>query len=742
MRQIWIHGLGTVVTAISVWLLVSYLSDWGLHLPAVIRVFHTLVLLGLPVFLGVRHVLRPLRRVPDRVGLAILLERAHPGTADLLVSAIQLGPRAAASPARALIARVVADAERTAAHLGVAAVLDRRGPRRRLATGGALGTLTALVLLATPVLSGIFLRRMLGADVSWPQRTHLRLEIPPVGDLRVETGPLKIVVRAARGSDVPILVHVEGVVPREVFLHFDHYESALTSGGTSPFRTLLRSVQEDLRFHVTGGDDRDGLPEVVLHVLQPPDVAAVAWEIEPPAYSGLASSLVHDPDIEVLQGSRVRVHMLPDPPGATGFARLLPEDRELPLERRPFPSPGADEEQDGLSFELVADFSLRVSFHLEDDTGLPNPDPGLFGITVVLDRRPEILMLAPGRAARDVVLGGAVPLRVRVEDDYGVASLEWDVRSVQNPDDALVRGTLTGHRISTPEALFGGGAREVLVAGVRLEVDELGGDQPPTDGQQLTLQVFATDNHEPLGNESPSAPVRLRIVSGDEFLRRLQDSLARASEQASNLARLGEERLRRTREVLAGLRGDEPGLDEGDLGDLGSMVHGARRVQGDARALARELASVSEGLLYSRVDDRAGPLLAEIDRALSLVEDRSFHSEPWRELHARYRAGTLGQAGLAGVLVEIVGLALEISEDHARAAADELAQAQDGAGAAALAALERAVAAQARAQEVIDQLLVKLGEWDNFQSVLTLTRDILKRQKNLEQRIRRHAEDK
>jgi hypothetical protein len=93
-------------------------------------------------------------------------------------------------------------------------------------------------------------------------------------------------------------------------------------------------------------------------------------------------------------------------------------------------------------------------------------------------------------------------------------------------------------------------------------------------------------------------------------------------------------------------------------------------------------------------------------------------------------------------LVEIVGLSLEISEDHAREAADELAQAQDGAGAEALAALERAVAAQTRTQELIEQLLVKLGEWDNFQSVLTLTRDILNRQKNLEQRIRKHAEDK
>ena len=40
-----------------------------------------------------------------------------------------------------------------------------------------------------------------------------------------------------------------------------------------------------------------------------------------------------------------------------------------------------------------------------------------------------------------------------------------------------------------------------------------------------------------------------------------------------------------------------------------------------------------------------------------------------------------------------------------------------------------------------NRVLVKLGEWDNFQSVLTLTRDILNRQKNLHQRTRKHAEE-
>ena len=743
-RQVWLFGAGSALLWAAAWLLFIYWADRLLQLPAPIRVFHTAILFGLPVYAVVRHLLRPLARIPDRDGLAILLERAHGDSRDLLVSAVQLAPKADQAPK--LIERVVQEAEDLSTRLDPGRVVDPRGTRRRIGLAAATSVVTVAALAAQPALAGIFLQRMFGADVRWPQRTHLAVEIPAVGDrIQVEETDSEITVRAARGSDVPVLVRADGIVPREVMLHFDSgYKTPLTSGGTPVFRTLLRSVQEDLSFHVTGGDDEDGEPKVRVQVLQPPDVAGIAWAIEPPAYSGIEPSLVHAPDIEVLEGSRVRIFMRPDPVEATGVARLLPEDREVELERSPFPMEDGSEVGGGLSFEFAADLSLRISFELVDETGLPNPDPGLFGVTTIEDRRPEVLLLAPARADLDVVAGGAVPVRARIEDDFGLASLAWDVRSAQNPDEPLLGDDLTFTRVETPEAFYGVNAPNTWVAGTRLEVSDLGGEDVASVGTQVTLQVFATDNREPQANESPSAPVRLRVVSGDDYLRRLQDNLARAGEQANELYQLGGTKEKLTKELLAVAGGDEPAaLEEGGLGDLSSLVHGVRRVQGDARALARELAALTEGLLYSRVDDRAGQLLDAIDQALAQHFDRGFHPEPWVTLAERYRAGALGQADLAGDLVEIVGLALEISERHTLEAADALTVAQEAAGpAATLAALENAVAAQGRAQAAMDQLLVKLGEWDNFQSVLTLTRDILNRQKNLNQRTRKYAEDK
>ena len=753
-RQVWMHGVGTVGGVAAGWLLFAFLVDWTLHVPVAIRLLHGAVLLALPIFFLRRDLLQRLGHLPGRAGLAILVGRGHPETTDLLVSAVQLGPRAARSANRELIERVVADAEARVGGIDVSRVVDARRPRLRIGAGAAASTVTALVLLLNPTLSTIFFQRMLGADVAWPQRTHLRVEIPELSDrIQVSESAELILVRAARGTDIPVLIHVEGLVPREVIMHFESgNETPLPSGGTSLLRKTLPSVQENIEFYVTGGDDRSGLPVVHIDVLQAPDIAGLAFQVDPPAYTGRARRVVFGTDVEVLQGSRVKVNMLPDPIEANGTVRILPANLEMALTREPFPSaegPGAEEGSaaeatdapPGLSFELVAENSLRFQFELTDETGLSNPDPGLFGVQVIEDRRPEVVLLAPGRAEVNVVAGGAVPLRVRIEDDFGLAGVRWDVRSYTDPDRLLTEGTLASREAEPEgESAYLAGARAVAVATTRLEVDELGGETLLLEGQQVILQVVATDNRDPDPNESQSAPVRLHVVSGDEFLRRLKDNLARAGELASKLNELAEQEEVATRGALAAIDPEEP--DEDASGELGGLLNRARRVQGDARALANDLAQVTESLIYARVDDRAGPLLEALDAKLERFTDRGFHTEPWRELVLRYGAGQLGQANLAGDLVALVGLALTLSEEHCVAAVEALAAGRDALGATGVRkALSEAVVAQEHARATLDQLLVKLGEWDNFQSVLTLTRDILNRQKNLNQRTRKYAEE-
>jgi len=745
VRQVWLHGLGSVAAVTMGWLLFAFMADYLLHVPAPVRIIHLIVAVALPVVFFWRELLTLLRRVPDRAGIALLIERAHPDLRELFVSAVQLGA-GRADEDHELVQAVVAQAEERAGSEHFDDVLEPRRPRRRFAVGAAVSAVTLIAFAASPQLTGIFFQRMLGASVAWPQRTHLSVEVPIVGDrAQVETRDGEILVRVARGSSVPVLVRAEGEVPEEVTLHFSSgHEAVLGSSGTGLFRTVLPSLQEDLEFFATGGDDEAGLPVVRLTVLQPPDVAGLAVFVDPPAYSGLASRTVYDRDVEVLEGSSLRVHMLPDPLDATGDARLLPEDRVIALTRAPYPlEPDAEgnarPEASGLVFEFIAEASIRYRFELTDKSGLPNPDPGLFGIQVTPDRRPEVALLSPGRAEVDVVPGGALALRVRVEDDFGIQGIQWEIRNSVQGDVLLSSGELTGTQIVPLEDLYGGGRRRVEVARVRLEVDELS-TEALAEGQLVVLQVQASDNRQPAPNVTPSSPIRMRVVNADEFLRRLQDRLARAGEQANRLSDLQEEKQARTSELLAVLASDD--LEPAEVSEIGALLPGQRRVQGDARALARELASVAESLLFSRVDDRGGPLLETLDERLGQFTDRSFHAEPWRELADLYGTDQLGSAGLAGKLVEIVGIGLEVSEEHTLAASDALVRAQAASDPQVVRdAIAEAYAHQEASLAAISHLLEQLAEWDNFQSILTLTRDILNRQKNLTERTRQFTKD-
>ncbi len=765
-RQVWLHGLGSVAVVAALCLLCAFALDWWLHLPVAVRWIELATVIGLPTFVLWRELVRPLARRPDRTGLAVLVERAHPSLDELFVSAVQLAHDPDPSGEPELVAAVIDSAEARARTISLDPVLAPRGPRRRALGGAVAAALVLFVMAANADSAGVFFARLFGADVHWPQRTHLAIEIPssslPANSTLASAttangAPAEapdIERKVARGSDVQIIVRAEGEVPDEVTLHFqDGHKAVLAAGGGPEFRTVLRSVQSDVEFYATGGDDQDEHPRALLHVLQPPDVAGLCVEIHPPAYSGLPARTEFERDVEVLVGTDVVVHVLTDPLTATGHARLLPEDRVVELSKQPFPpTPGETESgaapRDGLGFALHPEKSLRYRFELTDSTGLSNPDPGLFGITVIEDRAPEVEILSPGRGDFDTVVGGLMPLRVRAEDDFGVAHVSYTLEAAipgegaqhPGPVELSIVPVAVEARTSANEPgrpARQSTARSAVLARTRLEIAKLGGTEPVSEGRQFTLQAIATDIAEPKPHEGHASPLRIRVVSNDEFMRRIQDRLSRAQTSASALGELVREKNRRTGELLSALESDGP---EGATAELAAALTGQRRVQGDARALSRELTSCAESVLYARLDDRALAALDMIDEKLAQQSSRVFDPTPWRELAAASRDRAIAGSGLSGKLVDISGMALEISEDLAQQATDEMVHAGEAIDLAKVHdRLQAASVAQKAMLARIDALLERLAEWDNFQSVLMQTRDILNGQKSVSERSRQAA---
>ncbi|MEM6569498.1 MAG: hypothetical protein AAF957_13880 [Planctomycetota bacterium] len=751
LRSVWLHGLGTVVAAAAAWLFFMYAADRLLKLPAAIRIFHAFVLTGGTVYLLQRTFVRHVRSVPDREGLAILAQRALPGDTpreDLFVSALQLPASVPAdAPARELVASVTARAEELAGRADLGRITDAAGPRGRLAAAlGAVALLT-VTLSAEPAMAKIFAARMLGADVPWPRATTLYVSVPadaPGLEVRLPD-PETVVVRAARGSDIPLLVRAEGVVPAIVTATFDS-GAAIDIGATGPdtFRTIIPSVQEPLAVRVTGGDDQRGVPVVRIDVLEPPDITALAFAIEPPEYTGLPRRIETDTKVTALAGSRVTVHVETDPSDATGIARTFPDDRVVDLVAAPFPVASTDAgaeapaERAGLSFEEIVDQSLRFRIELRDSSGLENPDPALFGIEVVPDRRPELIVLAPGRAEAEVVEGGVLPLRVLVRDDFGVGDATWEARDAAT--DAPLRSAPFTLRDAT-EALEGaeGRARVALLGSELLEVATLSPEAPLVVGQMVVLASTVRDTRAPDPNESKASPILVRVVSADEFLRGQRDGLGRAAEEVERLDRRLEQTGRQLGTFVSAMSGDDAEIPEAS--SLVSVTNEARRLQGDLRSVARDLSGLAADMVYSRLDGRSAGLEARLVELTFGSSERSFQEDAWRAIADELSQGGLGSPERAGDLVRIVGLALQACGPRSE---DWIASLE---GVRASSGIEETRVALADATQrmqdlraTMDQLMGELGEWDSLQSILSLTRDILSRQKNLNERTRKTAE--
>lgn len=759
-RNIWLHGIGTALAAGALWLTYMYVADRTLKLPAAIRVIHLVVLVVGVGWILRRALFQHAKNVPTDSGLAMLAQRALPDDVprdDRFVSALQLRNTVGAdSPSAPLVRQLARSAEEVVPKVDIGRVTNSKGPMGRTAAGILAAVVSAAALGYQPAMASIFGQRLLGQNVAWPRATTLTLDVPDSGgalDVRRPSSEL-IEVRAARGSDVPIVVLAEGKVPERVTVKFDSGAAIdLSPSGKDVFRTMLPSVQEGLELRVFGGDDQRGEQTVRIEVLQPPDLASLAFVVVPPAYSGLPQRTEYDTAIAVLAGSTVNVIAATDPDDATGLSRTFPNDEEIALTRVPFPLDPARptaagsanetaEARTGLGFERTVLESLRFRFELTDSTGLSNPDPALFGIEVIPDRRPELITLEPGRAEVETIPGGAVPLRVLVRDDFGLGAFRYEVQSAASND---VLSATEIPLTDAPMALEGQGrvVRSAGLSSTLLEVSTLNPDGAMEEGQVVTLQTIVLDSRQPEANETRSAPVRVRVVSSDEFLRTQRDGLGRAAEDVSQVSSRLALSTTRMDEFTMAMDGDD--AEAPTPNDVTGLVNDARRMQGDLTSIGRELSALASSTIYARMDERGKALEARLFELNSKSTERSFQPEVWTTLSAEVASGQLGSPERAGELVRLVGMALNAAgpETDALIAALETMRteaASDDPLNGSRAALKDASAKARKLSLSIEKLMNDLGEWDNMQAIISLTRDIANRQKNILEKVRKEAE--
>lgn len=718
-RLVVLRALGLALATAALWWSWAFFADYVLEVPHVVRAAHGVLLIALPLWVFWRTGLRHMRRLPSRRDLAVLLEAKHP-SADLYTSAVcfQEAPAQAAQAPPQMVARVLAAAEQRARSLPSAqrelGVLDGTETRRAGSLAAVLGLVFILATWMWPAHQRVFASRLFGAGAAWPQLTFLAFEIPLESGVQRDGNVTS--VRLARGEDLPVTVVATGRAPDGIELIFaDGSRRALAPSGerdgAALFTTTLRSLAGDLSFTAEGGDDERQAERVDVFALIPPDLTRLAVEVTPPTYSGLPTRTVANADLAVLEGSRLRLVATVDPPESRGAVRLLPEDRVVELTAT----------AEGLVFELVAERSLRLRYELVDSEGLANPDPGLWSVTVAEDHAPRLAVRSPESLNLETTAAGLVPLWVALEDDFTVRSAELIVTPRDGGPERRLALELQGE------------------GGERFTFAPLGLDQfadAPEAGQTYWLEVEAADNREPAANVGRSPKVAVRVLSNEDYMRRVQDRLAGTRRRVSELYDLQRERIARGEELLDGLLIDgvdsTAGLDAATRGDLENMQSGARRIEADAFSIAREVTALNGDALHARIDPEAIGQVEYLDRLIEQRRDFGFDAELWRQLIAEHNAGRLGKAGFAGNLLDLAAASLDVATvatRRARTAVEATMTSDDP-----IAALEAALASQRESLAAIEGLLGRLAEWDNFQSVLSLTREVLERQRALKTR--------
>jgi hypothetical protein len=436
-RWVWVESLGWAAVAIAAIFWMTLALDWSIEPPGWVRLGMLASGGGLLAWLCITKLVgRLLTPLPD-AALAVVVERAHPACRDSLSTAIELADRPRADVDPELVRRTTADAVAMLGDIRTAAIFRRR-QLMMLAVGGVAALATVATLVATrPAVAGLWTRRMLAlTDEPWPRRVQLEVEGFPGG-----------VRTVARGSDVDVIAHVRagGGLPDVVELRTKTPDGWRTermgsrggaTGEAGSFGHVIRNALADTELEIRGGDARLG--GLRLRVVEPPDLAGLQIDYQPPAYLGgderraASARLVRLP-----RGSRVRLTCTATKPLSTASLTATPAGSAAA------PAPLATLEADTAADRRVItatidalDADASVELSLTDTEGLANRELIRIVLTAVADAAPQVGLVIAG-ASTAVTPQARLPLTGTLTDDHGLADAE--VVLGRGTDEASVR---------------------------------------------------------------------------------------------------------------------------------------------------------------------------------------------------------------------------------------------------------------------------------------------------------------
>ncbi len=529
-----------------------------------------------------RRVIAPMRLRIGAAEVAHLIERRYPELASVLVSAVRFSSGEMGP----------ADVNSRALMASVVDSADRRtrttdfalvlNPRRP--RWAACGLVLSLLLFTGATLQS---PRIVGL---WFARNILLQELPwpKRTTLVVELRDEQLI--GTRGDDLVIHAHAQGVQPREVDIIFNSAsgrtgrETLVTVGspGAYRYRYTLRSVQEEFEFYLLGGDDRTETYQAVL--LERPRVVATEMRIEPPAYTRMETFTLGNDEraARILPGSDVSIWIRTNKP-VTEVTLMIGR------EALAVASPDADR----YTVTLTPVETGTYHFALVDDVGLTNKKPVHFSLRVNKDAPPRVRMKVPG-VGEMITPEAHLPIELEFSDVYGLAAAElvYSVaREGLEPDPAA----------EPPEELIPLPAFKPYLTTFATQVSWSVSEGSLIPGDRLTLSARASDLDTVSGpNHARSPDWILRVVPRDELLAELA---RREQEYRMDFGRLIDHQEQLRGQLLTALGRHRGATSGGELSTtLAPLERRQRNIAGSVNVIRQQFEQVWAELQVNQLD--------------------------------------------------------------------------------------------------------------------------------------------
>jgi hypothetical protein len=442
-QYVWAEGIADCLAWLGAAFWLSLAIDWFFEPPAAVRVFLLLAVAGVLAAIVFRQIVRrAFVRLTD-ANMATVLERRFPQLNDSLLTAVGLcseqdghrrydgrsPPRALPRCASGMLLRTCQEAAERIRAVRLDEVFNPRPLRNSLAAGILLIFSVLVFGVVFPNAFATWARRSLGFSQSlWPRMTRLEIVGFPGG-----------VLKAARGSDVDIVVRADTSMPRvPKAVEIRYHEQGgvrgratmnrigLADPSKDPYQEFVytrRNVLSPMTFNVYGGDD--SISAQKIEVVDNPTVS-LTLDCEFPTYTGRPPrSLPAAGAVSLPQGSRITIH------AAANKELVRVEVDSAADEKAPSPPAvieGKDLSPDRRGFVYTVqslDKDTVLSFTLFDADGIKSRDPVRLHLEAVPDQAPQIMAQLEGIGTA-ITPQARVGVTGRVTDDYGIGRIWFD----------------------------------------------------------------------------------------------------------------------------------------------------------------------------------------------------------------------------------------------------------------------------------------------------------------------------